>query len=82
MDVLKPTFGDTKSYQEFKDFSDTATSGLNILSKLVFKRSEVNSISENGEGKELASLGESKLNKKEAMEAEEFHDSSFDVFNL
>lgn len=87
MDILKPTFGDTKSYQQIKDFSDTTILGLDFLSKLVLTQSEVNSASENGEDKELSNGKGSKLNTKDLHRAVEvlpevLDDSSIDVFNL
>ncbi|XP_026316399.1 retinal-specific ATP-binding cassette transporter-like [Hyposmocoma kahamanoa] len=87
MDILKPTFSDTKSYQQIKDFSDTTILGLDFLSKLVLTQSEINSASENREDKELSNGKGSKLNTKDLHKAievlpEVVDDSSIDVFNL
>lgn len=86
MDILKPTFGDTNSYHQIRDYSDMIVSGLRFLSKLVFKESEVNSDLENEVVEEFANGGERKVNTKNLSEAmrvlPEELDSSINVFNL
>lgn len=87
MDILKPTFGDTKSYQQIREFSDTMVSGLKYFSKFAYKETEVNPASENGVVKEYGNGGERKLNTKDLNNnigtlSEELESSSIDVFNL
>lgn len=85
MDILQPTFGDTKSYQQIRDFSDTAVSGLRFISKLVFRESGVKS--ENEVVEVFANGGERKSNMKDVSTAkgllpEKLDEPSIDVFNL
>lgn len=87
MNILKPTFGDTKSYQQIREFSDTMGTGLKFLSKFVYKETGVNSASENGVIKEYTNGGETKLNTKDLNNnigtlPEELEGSLIDVFNL
>lgn len=84
MDMLEPTFGDTKSYQQIRDFSDTIVSVLRFLSKLTFGKSGVNSAVEN----EALAYGEERksnandLNTAMVAVPEELDDASIDVFNV
>lgn len=84
MEILKPTFGDTESYHQIRDFSDTIVSGLRFLSTLAYSEPRM---SEYKAVEEFANEGERKLNTKDLNEATEalpeaLDDSSIDVFNL
>ncbi|KOB78399.1 putative ATP-binding cassette [Operophtera brumata] len=87
IDLLKPTFGDTKEYQSAREFADTAVTGVQYFNKIfgsLSNHTEQIDSANVGSNVAKADISLDKINRMfdNAVEAASAKDESIDPFNV